>query len=313
MLYADLRDEYRRLWDTSQYDPKFSSAGQATARKIVAAKSRYQQIETATGVPWFVIGCVHALESGCRFGTHLHNGDPLTARTRLVPAGRPKAGKPPFTWEESAIDACQIKNWHQISAWPVERILYECERYNGWGYRKYHKDVLSPYLWSGIFPWGQKPGKYIADGKWSSTARSGQTGIVCLLKRCAELDDSIVFAFDEPLAPDVVPLPERPVIEDIVPETYPKAEEPRVAEAAQQSRTVTGALVAGVGTLTAYADDAMQTLMETAAQVSAWSPIQNLMTTAGVHVKGIGFSLAIGGLALVVGRRFSAAARGKEG
>lgn len=313
MNYVDLRDEYRRLWETAQYDPAFSSAGQATARKIIAAKSRYQEIETATGVPWYVVGAVHAMESGCRFSTHLHNGDPLTKRTYHVPAGRPVTGKPPFTWEISATDAIQQKAWHNIEAWPVERILYECERYNGWGYRRYHKDVLSPYLWSGIFPWGMKPGKYVADGKWSSTARSGQTGVVCLLKRLAELED-IVWHFDEPLAPDVVPLPSRPEADPIpIPASYPKADEPRVAEAAQSSRTVTGALVAGVGTVTAYADEAMRTLMDTAAQVSAWSPVTSLLNTAGVNIKGIGFSLAVGGLALVVGRRVSAAKNGKIG
>lgn len=86
-----------------------------------------------------------------------------------------------------------------------------------------------------------------------------------------------------------------------------------VKEAVQSSRTVTGALVAGVGTVTAYADEAMRTLMDTAAQVSAWSPVQSLLTTAGVNIKGIGFSLAVGGLALVVGRRVSAAKQGKIG
>jgi len=38
------------------------------------------------------------------FKLHLHNGDPLTARTVNVPKGRPKTGQPPFAWGISAKD-----------------------------------------------------------------------------------------------------------------------------------------------------------------------------------------------------------------
>jgi microcystin-dependent protein len=54
-----------------------------------------------------VIGIIHAMECS-KFpecSQHLHNGDPLYRRTRLVPAGRPAKGTAPFSFEESAIDA----------------------------------------------------------------------------------------------------------------------------------------------------------------------------------------------------------------
>lgn len=315
MRYDDLRDEYRRLWDAALHTDAFVGASKATARKVYAAKPRYQQIEADLGVPWYVVGAIHAMESGCRFSCHLHNGDPLTARTKLVPAGRPKTGKPPFSWEDSARDALTMKGWHQIPVWPIERILFECERYNGFGYRKYHKDVLSKYLWSGT-QWGNKPGRYVADGRWSSTAVSKQTGVVAILMRLAEIDSSIAFVYDEPLAPETAPIPERPapaIEPDIVPESYPKAEPAPIAEAVQGSRTITGALAAGLGVIANYFSEAMRALMDTAAQLTAWAPAQGVLASMGVNIKGIGFGLAVAGLALVVTRRLSAANEGKIG
>jgi len=112
------------------------------------------------------------------------------------------------------------------------------------------------------------------------------------------------------LTPDV-PLPER------APDMPQKVEEAPnnapVVEAVQTSRTLTGALVAGAGTIVTYADDVAQTLVDAAAQTAAWSPIQTFLHQAGVNIKGVGVALAAGGLAMVVGRRVSAAREGKIG
>src|SRR5262249_14294857 len=92
---------------------------------------------------------------------HLHNGDSLRARTYHVPAGRPKRGNPPFPWGASAIDALTMTphELQKVKHWSVERILYETEKYNGWGYLKRGN---SPYLWS----WTSEyhGGKYVRDG-----------------------------------------------------------------------------------------------------------------------------------------------------
>lgn len=86
-----------------------------------------------------------------------------------------------------------------------------------------------------------------------------------------------------------------------------------VAEAVQGSRTITGALAAGLGAVASYFNEAMQTLLDTAAQLMAWAPANNVLATMGVNIKGIGFALAIGGLALVITRRINAAQEGKIG
>ena len=55
-----------------------------------------------------------------------------------------------------------------------------CERYNGTGHLRFHPDVPTPYLWAAIDT-VETPGKYIADGKWSATAKSSQIGIAAIL------------------------------------------------------------------------------------------------------------------------------------
>lgn len=149
-------------------------------KRIKANKARYMLIERATDVPWQVVGVIHALECGLDFGRHLHNGDPLTMRTVRVPRGRPKYGKPPFKWEESAIDSLAFDKLAWLDSWSLEETLDRLERYNGLGYRKYHPETKSPYLWSGTQHYVK--GKYASDGKYDSNLVSKQVGAAVLLK-----------------------------------------------------------------------------------------------------------------------------------
>lgn len=257
--FEDLRAEYAQLWAVVELRQSKMPDIDATARRIMANKPRYALVQQAVGVPWFVVGIIHAMECGLDFSQHLHCGDPLTARTYHVPKGRPVA--PPangkcYTWMESAIDALTMKKLQDIRFWGIERICYELERYNGWGYRTYHPGTLSPYLWSGTNHYAR--GKYVADGQWSSTAVSGQSGAIALLKQLMRLDSSIV-------VPESEAAPEVPSDAPLSAEAFPKAEpQPVTAVAALKtangSRSIWAALsgiaslVAGV--LTDYAQRA---------------------------------------------------------
>lgn len=198
LTFEALAPEYEKLWATAVLLPSRKTAAQTTANRILANKARYETVSQATTVPFFVIGLIHAMEGGCNFNTHLHNGDPLTARTRQVPRGRPKEGNPPFTWEESAIDALTMDGLDKVKDWTPERLCYELERYNGTGYLKYHSNVNTPYLWSGTNNYVR--GKYVADGKWDATAVSGQSGAIAILKCVMAKDNDVVAA----LEPDTV-------------------------------------------------------------------------------------------------------------
>lgn len=183
-LTAELRAEYQNLFDTCVVRPERQSSVDTQVAKIQANQKRYQSVSQASGVPWHVIGSFHSMECGLRFDEHLHNGDPLTAQTVHVPAGRPP-GSPPFTWEESAEDALQFDGLDGWSDWSVPGTLYRLEKYNGFGYRKFHPDVLTPYLWS--FSTQYTSGKYTADGHWDASAVSQQCGAAVILRRMAEL------------------------------------------------------------------------------------------------------------------------------
>ena len=184
-LTNGMRDEYQRLFDCCQVRSNKTAMIERTVEVLVREQVRYEAAAAPLGVPWFFVAVIHNLEASLRFDRHLHNGDSLTARTVHVPAGRPVAGDPPFTWEESATDALRFRRldaWHD---WSVPGTLYQLEGYNGWGYRLYHSHVLSPYLWG--FSNHYTSGKYVADGRWSDTAVSRQCGAAVLLRRMVEL------------------------------------------------------------------------------------------------------------------------------
>jgi len=165
-----------------QIKPQFLTGATKLANRIKSFYPQYAETSTATGVPIIFIAITHSLEASSNFNKHLHNGDPLTARTVQVPAGRPKAGNPPFTWTESAIDALELKGYDKVTDWSIPAMLGLFERYNGLGYQK--RGVLSPYLWS----WSNlyTAGKYVADGHFDPNAVSQQCGAAVLLKLLSE-------------------------------------------------------------------------------------------------------------------------------
>jgi lysozyme family protein len=179
---------YHRMWDRCTVEAGKADSAKKIASKIAAGRKAYERIEQATGVPWFMTGAIHSRESDLNFKTHLHNGDPLAARTRHVPAGRPKAGTPPFEFTASAIDALTMSphQLQKVPVWSTERILYELEKYNGWGYL--HKGN-SPYLWA----WTSEyhGGKYVRDGVYDPRAWDSQAGCVALLKELAVLEPDV--------------------------------------------------------------------------------------------------------------------------
>lgn len=175
---------YTTLWETMVIHPEKLATVDSIANRIIANKATYQSIEAATKVPWIFIGMVHNLECGLSFERHLHNGDPLTAKTVHVPAGRPVTGSAPYSFFDSAVDALQYTGLTSWSDWSIAGMLFKLEGYNGYGYRLYHPTVNSPYLWS--FSNQYTRGKYVADGHFDATAVSDQAGCACILKRVME-------------------------------------------------------------------------------------------------------------------------------
>lgn len=179
--YNDYKTGYTNLLST--FKVTRSTEVSLAAQKILNGVKKYDRVEDKTGVPWYFIGAIHLRESDCDFNTHLHNGDSLDERTVHVPKGRPLEGEPPFTWEVSAIDALTQKGLEKNKDWSWERMCFELERYNGFGYRG--KKINSPYLWAGTTAYTK--GKYVSDGKFSKTHIDTQLGLVPVIKKLREL------------------------------------------------------------------------------------------------------------------------------
>jgi lysozyme family protein len=180
----NLKEEYEDLFNTCLIRPERANLVDQTVDSLLANQARYDAVGHSMGVPWFFVAAIHNMESSLSFMKHLHNGDPLTRRTIQVPAGRPKDGNPPFTWEQSAEDALSLRGLGAGIDWSLAGTMYQLEGYNGWGYRLYHPHVLSPYLWCSSTHYTS--GKYVADGTWSDIAVSKQCGSAVLLRRLAE-------------------------------------------------------------------------------------------------------------------------------
>lgn len=165
------------MYDTMVINPSKTDVLDKLIGKIKANQSRYERVMEVLTTPWQVVAAIHYRESTCSFSRHQHNGDPLSNRTTHVPAGRPIQGTPPFTWEESAIDALTMKGLHKITDWSVDNTLALLEKYNGLGYKK--KGLPSPYIWS----WSDhyRAGKYVADGKFDPKAVDAQCGTAIIL------------------------------------------------------------------------------------------------------------------------------------
>jgi lysozyme family protein len=205
-MTAAQRRRYELLYESCLCRPKRKAEVNRLVRRISTNRKRYEKVGKAVGVPWYVVGIIHSLEASGDFTRHLHNGDPLKARTVHVPAGRPKTGKPPFTWEQSAIDALRGRGLGAWKDWSVPGTLYQLEAFNGFGYRDHHPTVPSPYLWS--FSNHYTRGKYVADGRFSPTAVSQQVGAALLLKRLAGSQNGRVAI---PVGPRVLQLANPPV------------------------------------------------------------------------------------------------------
>jgi|GEM_PF-283692 len=179
---AAMMAQYQRLFDTCRIHADKLAEIDAIIDIFMANIKKYQEVGVPLGVPWYFIACIQSLEGPLDFTRHLHNGDPLTARTVRVPKGRPPEGEPPFSWKGSAIDALTYMGYVGISNWTLPLMLHNLEKFNGMGYR--NRGINSPYLWS--YSDQYTKGKYVADHKFDPEAVSKQVGVAVLIKRMAE-------------------------------------------------------------------------------------------------------------------------------
>jgi lysozyme family protein len=177
-----LATEYQVLFNTSIINPDKAGEIDHDIDIMLANRSKYDAIANEVNVPWYFVSIVHCMEGSLNFNTHLHNGDPLTARTVNVPVGRPTTGNPPFSFIDSAIDALKFDHLVPLLDTSIPGLLFAFERYNGFGSRAH--GINSPYLWS--FSNHYTKGKFVKDGVFDPEAISRQAGAAVLLRRIME-------------------------------------------------------------------------------------------------------------------------------
>lgn len=178
MDLVQLRKDNLKRWNDCHIPAEKGPAFKAVAERLSAAPafSRYKAVEKLTGVPYWFIAVVHEREASQKWDTFLGNGQPLSKRTTLKPAGRG-----PFkTWEDGAVDALVNCGPHAArnKDWSIGGALTMLEQYNGLGYAE--KGLPSPYVWAGTDQY--EKGKYVADGKYSPETVDAQLGCAGILK-----------------------------------------------------------------------------------------------------------------------------------
>lgn len=177
----------RSRWNQANIRPEYIVSIDKAIFLYQNNESLYSRLQGArkNGVPSQVIFVLHGRESSWNYKCHLHNGDSLMFRTKHVPKNRLPDSEPPYSFEDSAIDALydyeglDKRNWRDLGS-----VLQNIESYNGLAYQKYHKDVPSPYLWSGTDLY--YVGKYSGDGVFSPGLKDRQLGCAAILKRMQE-------------------------------------------------------------------------------------------------------------------------------
>jgi lysozyme family protein len=185
MRYGAKWPQYAKQWDGMKIKAGRQHDFDHIASKILASKARYEKIQRKTGVPWWLVAVLHTRESDGNFHTYLGNGQPLNRVTTIVPKGR----GPFATFEAGAEDALKIDGLSAVKDWRLEKALYYCETFNGWGYA--NKGLPSPYIFGGTSV--QKPGKYVADGKFNSKVWDAQPGCAPIIATLAKMDNTIEF------------------------------------------------------------------------------------------------------------------------
>lgn len=215
--FTALAPAYARLWANLVPAPAHVPALQEICRKLIAHKATYQVVaQSVWSNPdyWYIVALIDQMEGGGGCSTYLGNGQSLRKVTTEVPEGR----GPFSSFLAGCKDALHYDGLDKITSWPIERIAYEFEAWNGWGYL--NKPINDPYLVSQSNEYTK--GKYIGDHDYSATAVSGQPGALTILKVLITLDPTIVLtSVAAPAAPvpAIAPTPMETAVTTTVPVT----------------------------------------------------------------------------------------------
>lgn len=161
----------------------------------------YEDVRAQIAVPIVVQATICEREDGADFTKSPAQGDPWNRVSIHVPRG---IG--PFPdWTTAAVYSwTHFDNLAKNSApWSMPYACWKWEAYNGFGYRAH--GIPTPYVWGGTNV--QKPGKFVADGKFNASVWDMQLGCVPVALRMIELKPELSFgqAIAQITAPSIIP------------------------------------------------------------------------------------------------------------
>jgi Uncharacterized conserved protein len=178
MTATVLTEEITRRKDKDYYLQKFNKliySEKLENTKVISRingeefTSVYKKIEEITEVPWIFTALIHCMESNFNFKFSLQDGCTSVVTIK--------------DWVEDAIavlkrkfDPIDFSDSNPSSL--IYQILYNAEKWNGWGYAE--RGIDSPYLWSGS-AFGEGLGKFVRDGVYDPNVRSEQIGFASML------------------------------------------------------------------------------------------------------------------------------------
>lgn len=208
MKYSEaFKNKYRKLINSVTGFDDLSWYRKRHIPKILKNKERYKKIADELGIPLAIIPLIETKEMGSsvgKFDRYIGNGQPLNKKTTIVPKNR----GPFATWEDGVRDAIKYDGLDRVKEWTEERMLFELESYNGWGY--YNRGKNSAYLWAKSLPHGRGTGKFVRDGVYDPKAIPKNIGVWACYKLLIEADSDfkiggVVSPIQKPENPELSP------------------------------------------------------------------------------------------------------------
>jgi lysozyme family protein len=194
-----LKPEYSNLLAVMKVRPECVKLVDEVAVKLLGYKSRYEAVSQRDGVPVIFIAASFEREASSNFTKNPAQGWPLHSASHWVPHNGPFPD-----WTSAALAAYHLNGLDRVGAanWTWELLCFYGEMFNGMGYRDYHH-MHSPYLWGGTNV--QTVGKYTSDGQFDAAHMDEQLGIVPVMRRMVELDETLAITLVPYVPPPPVP------------------------------------------------------------------------------------------------------------
>jgi lysozyme family protein len=160
--------DYSQVYSRLQLAPEKISQTDNLIGQITTNKGRYQRVEANTGIPWWLVGVIHA-------SAHSNQVDPNQVSFDTDLDGQPIEGE----WEQKISETLLpiANNWRSLPSNNPSTTLQKIDQFNG-------NQEQDPRVWAGTDQYSR--GDYDEKGGWQSNDVAQGVGGVALYKRMVD-------------------------------------------------------------------------------------------------------------------------------